>query len=197
MNGRIIAIIWGKRWRFPGIGPLPTFCPVLIGLRTVMAPAGVSISMLLYYSEHIVHGPQEVKSSAILALVGSNQFLSHPQGLCHSFKSCALPFSLFQNQPSCQTSESNHIYFPSEEIPFTFKSKVWLSNVQSTILFLPNSNAKVFRQVMELYQEFVTEWNKRLLLCLTEALLLCSQKNLSSGAMHFVIIGKKWKGWGY
>lgn len=36
-------------------------------------------------------GPLEVKSSTILDLVDSNQFLSDPQGLCHSFKDCCLP----------------------------------------------------------------------------------------------------------
>ena len=39
-------------------------------------------------------GLLEVESSTILDLVGSNQFLSRPQGLCHSFKGYALPPSL-------------------------------------------------------------------------------------------------------
>ena len=36
-----------------------------------------------------VQGLLEVESSAILDLVGSNQFLSYPQWPCYSFKSCA------------------------------------------------------------------------------------------------------------
>ena len=45
-------------------------------------------------------GLLEAESSAILGLVGSNQFMSYPQGLCQSFKSCALPASLLsQKEP--------------------------------------------------------------------------------------------------
>ena len=36
MNGRIILTILGKGWGFPGIGPLPTFWPFMVSLRTVM-----------------------------------------------------------------------------------------------------------------------------------------------------------------
>ena len=36
MNGRIIPTILGKGWGFPGIGPLPTFWPFMVSLRTVM-----------------------------------------------------------------------------------------------------------------------------------------------------------------
>ena len=35
----------------------------------------------------------EVDSSAILGLISSNQFMSYPQWLCHSFKGCTLPLS--------------------------------------------------------------------------------------------------------
>ena len=34
MNRRIIPTI--SRWGFPGIGPLPTFWPFMVSLRTVM-----------------------------------------------------------------------------------------------------------------------------------------------------------------
>ena len=40
-------------------------------------------------------GPLEVKSSAILDLVGSSQFVI-PSRPCHSFKGCGLPASLLQ-----------------------------------------------------------------------------------------------------
>ena len=42
-------------------------------LSTVMVPVGVSFSMLMHYNE--AQGLLEVKSSAILGLVGSNQLL--------------------------------------------------------------------------------------------------------------------------
>ena len=47
MNGRIIPIILGKGWLFPTIGPLPTFWPFMVSLRTVSALVGVSFNMLL------------------------------------------------------------------------------------------------------------------------------------------------------
>ena len=44
MSGRIIPTILEKQRGFPGIGPLPTLWPFLVGLRTVPAPVGVSFS---------------------------------------------------------------------------------------------------------------------------------------------------------
>ena len=41
-GGRSIPAIWGNVWRFPGNGPLPTFWPLLVDLRTVVAPVDVS-----------------------------------------------------------------------------------------------------------------------------------------------------------
>ena len=35
-GGRIIPTILGKGWGFPGIGPLPSFWPFMVSLRTVM-----------------------------------------------------------------------------------------------------------------------------------------------------------------
>lgn len=40
----------------------------------------------------------EVGSSAILGLISSNQFMSYPQWLCHSFKGCGLPPSLLSQK---------------------------------------------------------------------------------------------------
>ena len=51
MSRRIIPIIAGKGWRFPGIGPLPTFWHFMVSLRTVMVLVGVSFTMLMYYNE--------------------------------------------------------------------------------------------------------------------------------------------------
>ena len=39
---RVIPTMWGKRQGFPGTGPLPTFWPFMVSLRTVMALVGVS-----------------------------------------------------------------------------------------------------------------------------------------------------------
>ena len=44
MSGRIIPIILGKEWRFPGVGPPPTFRPLVVSLRIVIALVGVSFS---------------------------------------------------------------------------------------------------------------------------------------------------------
>ena len=52
-SGRIIPTILEKGWGFPGIGPLPTFGPFMVSLGTAMVPVGVSVSMLIYYNEHI------------------------------------------------------------------------------------------------------------------------------------------------
>ena len=54
MSRRIIPVICGKGWRFPGIGPLPTSWPFMVDLRTVMVPVRVPFSMLVYYNEHVM-----------------------------------------------------------------------------------------------------------------------------------------------
>ena len=41
----LFELFGGKRWGFPGIGPLSTFWPFTVGLRTVLAPGGVSFSI--------------------------------------------------------------------------------------------------------------------------------------------------------
>ena len=47
----IIPIILGKSLGISGVGPLPTFLPFPVGLRTVIA--AVSFSMLINYNECI------------------------------------------------------------------------------------------------------------------------------------------------
>ena len=49
----------------------------MVGLGTVMAPVSVSLSMLMYYREHIMR-LKKVESSAILGLVGSKEVLWCP-----------------------------------------------------------------------------------------------------------------------
>ena len=68
----------------------------MVGLETAMVLVGVWFSMLMYYDERIMRFKVllEVQSSAILDLVGSNQFLSCPMSMSHSFKGCTLPPSL-------------------------------------------------------------------------------------------------------
>ena len=56
--------------------------------------AGVADPCDNVYNEAQSQSLLEVKSSATLDLVGSNQFMLYPQRLCHSFKDCALPASL-------------------------------------------------------------------------------------------------------
>ena len=95
MSGRIIPTILRKGWGFPEIGPLPTFLPFTVSLRTVMALVGVSFSMLRYYSEHIMRLKVYWRSNLLpswtqLVLVSFHHVLR----LCHSFKGCALPPSL-------------------------------------------------------------------------------------------------------
>ena len=45
MNGRIIPTILGKRQGFPGVGPLLSFWPFMVGLGTVMALVGMSFNI--------------------------------------------------------------------------------------------------------------------------------------------------------
>lgn len=54
MSENIIPTILEEGWRFPGIGPLTTFCTFMFSLRTVKLLVGMSFSMLIYYSEHII-----------------------------------------------------------------------------------------------------------------------------------------------
>ena len=49
----VIPTILGKGQRFPGAGPLPPFCSLIVGLGTVRALVGVCFSLLVCYSEHI------------------------------------------------------------------------------------------------------------------------------------------------
>ena len=83
----------GKGQGFPGSGPPPTSWPFMVSLGIVMAPVGVSFSMLMCYKERIMR----LKVYAILGLVGFKQFLSYPQWLCHSFNGCALTPSLLSH----------------------------------------------------------------------------------------------------
>ena len=88
MSGRIILTTLGRGWRFPEIGPLTTFwfwwC-----LRTVMAPLGVSFSLLIEDQSLV-----EVDLSAILGPLDSNWFMLYPWAMSFFQKLCPAPFLL-------------------------------------------------------------------------------------------------------
>ena len=65
MGGRIIPTILVEGQRFPGIRSLPTFWSFMVYLRTVMAPVGVSCSMLMYYSESVMRFKVYCRSSLL------------------------------------------------------------------------------------------------------------------------------------
>ena len=66
MSGRIILTVLGKGWGFPGIGPLPTFWPLMVGLGTVTALAGVSLSIMCY--SEVYGGSRSTGSGTFLHL---------------------------------------------------------------------------------------------------------------------------------
>ena len=75
------------------------FLTLMVSLGTVMAPVGVSFSLLMCYMRLYTEaqGLVEVDLPSWIHLVLIS--LCHVLGLCHSFKSCALPPSLlFQYQ---------------------------------------------------------------------------------------------------
>ena len=53
VSGRLIPVILGKGWGFPGIEPLPMFQPLMVGLRILVLLVGV-IQMLMYYNQCIM-----------------------------------------------------------------------------------------------------------------------------------------------
>ena len=82
----------GKGQRFPGIGPPPIFWSLKVSLGTVLAPLGVSFSLLVCYNERILR----IKIQSKLTCLPSWTHLIPISlccvlGLCHPFKSCALP----------------------------------------------------------------------------------------------------------
>ena len=83
--GNIICY-FGKRWRFPGIGPLPTAWSFDSALELSLEPLSVSFSLLIEDQ-----GLVEVNLSSVLDPFDSNKFTLY---LCHAFKSCVLSISL-------------------------------------------------------------------------------------------------------
>ena len=95
--GRLFQLFRGKGWGFPGIGPLATFWPFTVSLLELSWHLWVcylAYANVLQCAYNEAQGLLAVESSAILDLIGSNQFMLYSQQLFHSFKGCALPSSL-------------------------------------------------------------------------------------------------------
>ena len=96
MSERISATVLGKGRIFPGIGPPPTFWSLMVSLGTVVATPGVSFSLLMCYSDHILRIKVQLKLTHLpswphLILI----WVCWVLGLSYSFKGCmALPPSL-------------------------------------------------------------------------------------------------------
>ena len=93
VSGRIIPTIFGKGRGFPGVGPRPTFCSLMVNLGTVMAPLGVSFHLLIEDQ-----GLVEVDLSAILDPSDSNWFMLCPRAVSFFQKLCLAPSLLFQQE---------------------------------------------------------------------------------------------------
>ena len=95
MSGRIIPVIWWKGWGFPGIRPLSTFLAYYVQASKLRWHLWVCpLTDVLQWVHNEAQGLLEGRSLAILDKMDSNQFLLYPQGLCHSFNGCDLPFPL-------------------------------------------------------------------------------------------------------
>ena len=91
MSGRIIPTILEKGWRFPGAGPQPTLCSLLISLGIVMVPLGMScnrVTVSVYWTTRsgwnwlvCGHDPFE-----------SNQFVLYPWAMSFFQRFCPDPF---------------------------------------------------------------------------------------------------------
>ena len=70
------------------------FLTFMAGIGTVMAPVGVSFSLLMCYDE-LYRGSRfsDVDLSAILDVFGPNEFMSCPQALSFFHRLCPAPFS--------------------------------------------------------------------------------------------------------
>ena len=52
--GGVFQLFWGRGRDFQKLGHCPLFDLYIVGLRTVMAPVGVSFSLLMCYNEAIL-----------------------------------------------------------------------------------------------------------------------------------------------
>ena len=142
MNGRIIPTILRKGQGFPDIGSLPTFCPFMVRLRTVMEPVVCHLeASIVQWTRNETSGPLEVESSTIWDPVGSNQFLLYPQQLSFFKRLCLAPFpaslteSLQQGKEIWKkimywllTALLEMIYVPSAQTALVWTSQMTKSN---------------------------------------------------------------------
>ena len=97
--GNLIGNCFGEEGGdFQKLGHHPLF-----GLSCYLETVLVSVCIcheanILQWAYKEVQGPLKVESPAILGLTGSNQLLSYPQQLWHSFNGCALPPSLLSQK---------------------------------------------------------------------------------------------------
>ena len=103
MSGRLFQLFCGMGGDFQELGYRPHFALFWLALELSWRWWVCHLASVLQRAYNDAQGPLEVKSSVILDLVGSNPFMSHPQGLCHSFKRCALPPSLLFQQEGLLT----------------------------------------------------------------------------------------------
>ena len=101
MSGRIIPTILGRGGDFQEWGHYPLFGLLwwALELSWRLWVCRLAYANVLQGAYNEAQGLLEVKSSTILGLIGSNQFLLYPQQLCHSFNGYALsPSFLSQSQ---------------------------------------------------------------------------------------------------
>ena len=96
--GGLFQLFWGRGRDFQELGHHPLFGLLWSASELSSFLWGCHLAygnpLQCVYNE--AQGLPGVESSNILDLVGSNQYMSYPQRLCHSFKGCALPpFLLF------------------------------------------------------------------------------------------------------
>lgn len=83
-------------------------------------------------------GTLKVRSTAIVDSFDSNQFLSYLQGLCHSFKGCALPaFLLSSNSEIISSVMSSLRINPSKHLFLSGVSFWFFLSVFISLLTLP------------------------------------------------------------
>ena len=97
-SGRNTLVVSGKGGFFQELGHCPLFGLLWAALEFVVAPTGVSFSVLICYNKSTMR--LKCWNSNLLPswpLVSFNQFLSYPQWSCHSFTGCTLTPSLLSH----------------------------------------------------------------------------------------------------
>ena len=123
-------------------------------------------SCVLQWAYTKAQGPLEVESSAILDLDDSNQFMSYPQLVSHSFKGCALPpscftffwgmaFQLLQDVFPCfftLMNSSVYVYFRPKELLVSLVYSHYVNHLFSLQLMLALPlNARLVTSNLPLY----------------------------------------------